>query len=139
LSGKRLMVIDDEEDIRKVAKASLELVGGFTVLTAGSGKSGITLAEREQPDAIILDLMMPGMDGYETLVKLKHSATAKHIPVVLLTAKVRSVETDVARQAGAAGVLLKPFDPMLLPRQICEILGWEPPAAEKVHSGPKAQ
>ena len=128
---KRLLVIDDEADIREVAKASLELVGGFKVLTSASGKNGITLAEREQPDAIILDLMMPEMDGRETLVQLKANPDTQGIPVVLLTAKVHGFGPDLARQAGAAGLLLKPFDPMLLSKQVCAILGWETAAAAK--------
>ena len=136
---KRLLVIDDEADIREVAKASLELVGGFRVLTATSGKSGIALAKREQPDAIILDLMMPEMDGRETLAQLKRTPGIQHIPVVLLTAKVHGFGTDLARQAGAAGILLKPFDPMLLSKQICDILGWETATAEQAKIEPESK
>ena len=128
--GKTFLIIDDEADIREVATASLELVGGFTVITAESGQRGLTIARHDKPDAIILDLMMPEMDGCETLLRLKSDALVRDIPVVLLTAKVQGAKKEMAEGAGAAGVLLKPFDPMQLPKQVCEILGWEMPDGE---------
>jgi CheY-like chemotaxis protein len=121
--GKTLLVIDDDHDIREVAKASLELVGGFAVITAESGPSGVAVALEAKPDAIILDLMMPEMDGQETLAQLKRDPGTACIPVIMLTAKVTRKQ-DMVRGGSAAGVLLKPFDPMLLSRQVCEILGW---------------
>jgi len=122
--GKTLLVIDDDRDIREVAKASLELVGGFTVLTAESGPSGVAVAQQATPDAIILDLMMPEMGGQETLAQLKRDPGTACIPVIMLTAKVHAAKQHLVDRGNASGILLKPFDPMLLPRQVCEILGW---------------
>ncbi|HEX6908631.1 MAG TPA: response regulator [Terriglobales bacterium] len=122
--GKTVLIIDDEADIREVATASLQLVGGFIVLTAASGQHGIAVARQEKPDAIVLDLMMPEMDGCEVLLQLKNDPEIRDIPVVLLTAKVQGMKKEMAQAAGAAGVLMKPFDPMLLPAQLSEILGW---------------
>jgi CheY-like chemotaxis protein len=123
--SKRLLIIDDEPDIRTVAAASLQLVGGFTVISAGSGEEGLMKARQEAPDAIILDLMMPVMSGRETLQALKRDPALSCIPVILLTAKVHGVQQDEWQHAGAAGVLFKPFDPMKLAEQVSVILGWE--------------
>ena len=120
--AKKLLIIDDEADIREVARASLEIVGGFSVLTAESGRRGIVMAEEHLPDAIILDLMMPEMDGAETLARLKENPKVSHIPVIFLTAKVAATGPRVPNPAGVLGVLLKPFDPMQLPAQVSELL-----------------
>ena len=129
--SKTLLVIDDDRDIREVAKVTLELVGGFTVLTAESGSRGLLVAQEVKPDAIILDLMMPEMDGQETLAQLKRDPGTACIPVIMLTAKVRAQKQDLVHRGNAAGILLKPFDPMLLSRQVCEILGWISSATEE--------
>lgn len=121
--AKTLLVIDDDRDIREVAKTSLELVGGFTVIVAESGQRGVNAAQEVKPDAIILDLMMPDMDGQETLAQLKRSSQTTDIPVIMLTAKVQARKEELVAK-GAAGFLVKPFDPMQLPNQVCEILGW---------------
>lgn len=130
--AKTVLIIDDEADIREVATASLQLVGGFTVLTARSGQDGISLVRQQRPDAIILDLMMPEMDGCEVLLQLKNDPDIKDIPVVLLTAKVQGMKKEMAQAAGAAGVLMKPFDPMRLPAQLNELLGWAAGGREHV-------
>ena len=122
---KRILIIDDESDIREVAAASLEIVGGFEVLLAASAGDGVVTAEREQPDLVVLDLMMPDMDGCQALEALKRTAATRDIPVVLLTAKALKMDEAAVRRAGAAGVLLKPFDPMLLPAQISGLMQWE--------------
>ena len=121
--AKTLLVIDDDRDIREVAKTSLELVGGFTVIVAESGQRGVAAAQEVKPDAIILDLMMPDMDGQETLAQLKRSSQTTDIPVIMLTAKVQARKEELVSK-GAAGDLVKPFDPMKLPSQVCEILKW---------------
>ncbi len=120
---KTLLVIDDDLDIREVAKTSLELVGGFTVIGAESGTRGVAVAQNAKPDAIILDLMMPDLDGQQTLAQLKLLPETASIPVIMLTAKVQANKQELVSK-GAAGVLVKPFDPMQLPDQVCEILGW---------------
>lgn len=120
----RILIIDDEDDIREVAALSLETVAGWDVLTANSGAQGLARAIEHQPDAILLDVMMPGMDGPTTFRELrKNPATAK-IPVVLLTAKVQSNDQRRFADLGVEAVLLKPFDPLTLSTQIANVLGW---------------
>ena len=130
---RTLLVIDDDRDIRQVAKTSLELVGGFHVILADSGQRGLTLAHEARPDAIILDLMMPDLDGRTTLAHLKQTPEMASIPVIMLTAKVQANKQELVGQ-GAAGVLVKPFDPMQLPGQVCEILGWGSSGKDKNRS-----
>ena len=121
---RRILVIDDEDDIREVAALSLESVAGWEVVTANSGSQGLARAEEHQPDAILLDVMMPGMDGPTTFRELrKNPATAK-IPVLLLTAKVQSSDQRRFADLGVEAILLKPFDPLTLSNQIAAVLGW---------------
>src|SRR5579884_2847440 len=89
---RRILIIDDEDDIREVAKASLEIVGGWEVLTAHSGLAGLAIAAAEALDAILLDVMMPDMDGPTTYQRLQSDPTTRDIPVIFLTAKVQSAE-----------------------------------------------
>jgi CheY-like chemotaxis protein len=121
----RVLIIDDEEDIRQVAALSLETVAGWDVLMANSGANGIVRAEEEQPDAILLDVMMPGMDGPTTFQQLQKNPATASIPVVLLTAKVQAADKKRFSDLGVAGVLFKPFDPLTLARQIADAVGWE--------------
>lgn len=125
MSRMRILLVDDDDGIREVAKASLELVGGHDVATAGSGQQGIDMSRVSPPDAILLDVMMPGLDGPRTFARLQAQAETRHVPVILLTAKTQ--EADRARFAdlGVAGFLAKPFNPMTLSREIAEILGWK--------------
>lgn len=119
---KRIMIIDDEDDIREVARVAVETTTDWQVLEACSGAKGIALAQAEHPDAVLLDLMMPDMDGMAVLARLKAGERTAAIPVILLTAKVQA-----ARQCGrgdVAGVILKPFDPLRLAAEISDILGW---------------
>ena len=121
----RVLIIDDEEDIRQVAALSLETVAGWDVLMANSGANGIARAEEEQPDAILLDVMMPGMDGPTTFQQLQKNPATASIPVVLLTAKVQAADKKRFSDLGVAGVLFKPFDPLTLAQQIADAVGWE--------------
>ena len=121
---RRVLLVDDEELIREVAEVSLAKVGGWEVLTASSGEEGLGKAVAERPDAILLDLMMPGLDGLGTLARLQADPATASIPVVFLTAKVRQSEQQRWIDLGAAGVLVKPFDPMSLADQVAEVLGW---------------
>ena len=121
----KILIIDDEDDIREVAALSLESVAGWDVVTANSGAQGVARAIEHQPDAILLDEMMPGMDGPSTFRELrKNPATAK-IPVLLLTAKVQSSDQRRFADLGVESVLFKPFDPMTLADQIAGVLGWK--------------
>ena len=124
MSTRRVLVIDDEEDIRTVSRMSLERVGGWEVLEAESGPRGIELAEAERPDAILLDAMMPEMDGPATIQRLKAEEATREIPVLFLTAKLQPSERKRYAELGAAGVLAKPFDPMTLPGDVANLLGW---------------
>jgi CheY-like chemotaxis protein len=121
----RILIIDDEADIREVTALSLETVAGWQVILAPSGAQGIRRASLEQPDAILLDVMMPDIDGPTTFQILKQNANTAHIPVLLLTAKVQGQDRRKLEELGAAGVLSKPFDPLTLADQISEILGWQ--------------
>jgi CheY-like chemotaxis protein len=120
----RILIIDDEDDIREVAALSLETVAGWDVTTACCGAQGITCAIEYQPDAILLDVMMPGMDGPTTFRELRKNPATAHIPVLLLTAKVQSNDQRRFADLGVDAVLFKPFDPLTLSSQIAGVLGW---------------
>ena len=121
---RRVLIIDDEDDIREVAALSLESVAGWEVIRASSGVEGLARAAEYQPDAILLDVMMPGMDGPTTFRELRKNASTWHIPVLLLTAKVQSSDQKRFADLGVEAVLFKPFDPLTLSAQIAHALGW---------------
>lgn len=121
----RILIIDDEDDIREVAALSLESVAGWEVIVAGSGPQGLARAIEYQPDAILLDVMMPGMDGPTTFRELRKNPATSGIPVLLLTAKVQSSDQRRFADLGVDGVLFKPFDPLTLHKQIATTLGWQ--------------
>ena len=125
MNTKRILVIDDDEDIQDVARVALEVVGGWEVITASSGSEGLRLAATEQPDAILLDVMMPDLDGIATLKQLKANPITQPIPVILLTAKVQSSDRDHFAQLDIIGIIAKPFKTMLFADRVAEILGWE--------------
>ena len=122
MGGKKILMIDDEEDIRTVARMSLEAVGGFEVLLAASGEEGVEMAAREGPDAILLDVMMPGLDGPSTFRRLRERDGCSEIPVIFLTAKAQRAEVERLKELGPVGVLTKPFDPMKLPDEVRALL-----------------
>ncbi len=119
----KVLIIDDEEDIRSIASMSLGILGGVDVVEADGGEDGIAKAASEHPDAILLDMMMPGLDGPATLAKLKENPATKSIPVIFLTARAQSSEVEKLKALGASGVLPKPFDPTTLASQVKAILG----------------
>jgi CheY-like chemotaxis protein len=121
----RILIVDDDDAIREVAQTSLELVGGWQVDCASSGADALIIARQNQPDAILLDVMMPAMDGPTTFGRLQADPRTRSIPVVLLTAKVQGSERRRWESLGVAGVLAKPFDPMTLPKEVAELLGWD--------------
>ena len=122
---RRILIIDDEDDIREVAGLSLETVAGWEVVLADSGAQGLARAAEHQPDAVLLDVMMPGMDGPTTFRELRKNPITSHIPVILLTAKVQSSDQKRFADLGVEAVLFKPFDPLTLSDQISTELGWE--------------
>lgn len=125
---RKVMMVDDEPHIRRIGELSLRGVGQWQVVLAGSGKEAVELAAAETPDAILLDVMMPGMDGPATLAALRENEKTRGIPVIFLTAKAQRHEVERYRSLGAAGVLTKPFDPMTLPAEVRAILEPSPAA-----------
>jgi len=116
----RVLLIDDDADLRKLIKVTLEFTAGWSVTTAADGAAGLEEARRQRPDAIVLDVMMPVMDGYEVCRHLKQDPALAPIPVVLLTAR-KEQDEERLRASGAAGVVLKPFDPEALAGRIREL------------------
>ncbi|MFQ4144238.1 response regulator [Chlorogloeopsis sp. ULAP02] len=125
MSAKCILVIDDEKNLCTIIQACLEKLGCWKVLTAHSGSKGLTLAETEHPDAILLDVMMPDIDGLALFSKLQSNPLTQNIPVILLTAKVQMVDLNKFAQLGVAGIIPKPFDPLKLSRLVAEVLGWK--------------
>lgn len=125
MTKRRVLIIDDEDDIRTVAALTLEMVADWEVLVATNGKEGIERARQERPDAILLDVMMPEMDGPTTFRNLQAIPETRDIPVLLLTAKVQAVDQQRFADLGVAGVLFKPFDPLALADQVAKVIGWQ--------------
>lgn len=122
--SRKILIIDDEDDIREVAALSLETVAGWEVIVANNGAAGLDRARQDKPDAILLDVMMPGMDGPTTFRELQKSPATASIPVILLTAKVQSADQRRFADLGVRAVLTKPFDPLTLSEQMEKVLGW---------------
>ncbi|MEI2580847.1 response regulator [Scytonema sp. PRP1] len=122
MTAKQILVIDDEDDIRKLIQTCLEIMGGWQVLTATSGTEGLLLAHATQPDAILLDVMMPDMDGPTTFEQLQANPVTKHIPVILLTARGRTADYHLFAGLGVTGVINKPFNPHKLADQVAATL-----------------
>lgn len=118
---KRILYVEDEGDIRTVTAMALEAVGGFSVIACGSGKEALAAAPDANADLILLDVMMPGMDGLATLGALRGLARTADTPVIFMTAKVQASEIQQYLRLGAIDVIAKPFDPMTLSEQIGEI------------------
>jgi two-component system, OmpR family, response regulator len=110
----KVLLIDDDADIRRLAAAFLSAKGKAVVVEADSGEAGVAIAERERPDVILLDAVMPGMDGPQTLAELRRQPGTASTPVIFLTATARPEERDRLAQLGVRGVLSKPFNPATL-------------------------
>jgi two-component system OmpR family response regulator len=117
----RILFVEDDPDIQAVARMALELVGGFTVVTCSSGQEALQQAPTVRADLILLDVMMPGMDGPTTLKELRGLTLTATTPVIFMTAKVQPQERAYYESLGAVGVIAKPFDPMGLSTTIQEI------------------
>jgi len=109
-----VLYVDDDADICSVVQATLRLVPGLHVQTADSGERAIDLAYELRPDLVLMDVMMPGLDGPSTFKRMRESALLAHIPVIFMTAKVLPAEISQFLQLGAIGVIVKPFDPLKL-------------------------
>ncbi|MBE9225463.1 response regulator [Phormidium sp. LEGE 05292] len=125
MATKNVLIIDDESDIREIAKMSLQLTRSWNVEGAGSGKEGLAIAIDKQPDVILLDIIMPEMDGLTTLKLLKENPFTQQIPVILLTATVKVATKQQYALLGAKAVMIKPFDPGILADQIETAVGWK--------------
>jgi len=119
----RILYVDDEADIREVAQMSIELDPGLEVRTCSSGPEAIAEAAAWRPDLILLDVMMPGMDGPTVFARLREQGDMARIPVVFITARTHAHEVAAFFELGARGVIAKPFDPMRLAEQVREFLG----------------
>ncbi|MBH8572538.1 response regulator [Nostocaceae cyanobacterium CENA369] len=125
MATKRVLIIDDEETIQTVVQFGIRMAVGWDVFTASSGPKGIQTAQTEQPDVILLDVMMPDMDGIATFKALQSHPETEHIPVIFLTAKAQTSEKRQFNDLGVSGVITKPFNSLDLPEQIARILHWQ--------------
>jgi len=118
----KILIVDDEEDIRQIARFALSQIGSMNVVEAESGKEGVRMAAAERPDVILMDVFMPGMDGPATLAELRKNPVTAEIPVIFLTARSAQSEIDHLKSIGADGVLNKPFDPITLADEVEAVL-----------------
>ena len=118
---QRILYVEDEPDIQAVARIALETVGGFTLQVCSSGEEALQVAVEFAPDLLLLDVMMPGMDGPTTLRELRKLPGLAETPAVFMTAKVQPQEIEQFKSFGALEVIAKPFDPMALPSQIAAV------------------
>jgi two-component system, OmpR family, response regulator len=122
---QRVLYVEDEPDIRAVAQVALETIGGLTLLCCSSGEEAIQRGAAFEPEMILLDVMMPGMDGPTTLRALRALPGLAQVPVAFMTAKVQPQEVEHYKSLGARDVIAKPFDPMALAVQVRSIWGSE--------------
>lgn len=120
---KKVMLVEDDGDIRTVAAMSLEMVGGLEVLACESGEAALAAFAGFEPQLVLLDVMMPGMNGPEVLTKLRTLPAGAQVPVAFMTAKVQPDERRALTALGVIEVIAKPFDPMTLPDQVKAL--WE--------------
>ena len=120
---KRILIVDDDDDIREATQICLEVVGDWDVLTASSGKEGLSSAIAQQPDLILLDVMMPDMDGLQTFTELQANSVTRSIPVILLTAKAQPSELRSFTQLEVSDIITKPYDPFDLSDRVAKVLG----------------
>ena len=126
MAAKRILIVDDDDDIREATQLCLEITGHWEVLMASNGLEGIAIAQSERPDAILLDMMLPGMDGLTILQKLKENPDTEKIPIVILTAKAQASEQNDFRRLKVASVITKPYDPLTISEQISSALVQDP-------------
>lgn len=119
---RRILVVEDEVNLRTIVCTCLEALGGWEVEVAASGQEGLMMAERDRPDVILLDAMMPGMDGVTFLRKLLANPQLQAIPVIFLTAKQDLLEPQTFLKLGAKGAIAKPFNPLTLHKEIAAVL-----------------
>ncbi len=123
--NKKILIVDDDQDIRDVARLALRKFAAWEVAAAASGLDGLDQAKTNPPDAILLDVSMPDMDGITVFEQLQRDPVTHPIPVVLLTAKVLPSDRQRFAALGVSGVITKPFDPVTLSTQVTKLLGWQ--------------
>ncbi|MEM9266800.1 MAG: response regulator [Cyanobacteria bacterium P01_F01_bin.13] len=121
---KHILIIDDDDDIRDVAQLALETVGGWQASTASNGPHGLAQMQATPPDVVLLDVMMPDMDGVEVFKRMQADPKTQKIPVILMTAKTQTTDQERFLNLGITAIITKPFKAMLLSDQIAEILDW---------------
>jgi CheY-like chemotaxis protein len=124
MTDRQILVVDDEEHLRELVQACLEDLGGWETLAAGPGEECLQILQTAQPNAILLDVSMPGMDGFALYDRLQSNPLTRTIPVILLTAKVLPSDRAKFAQMNVAGVISKPIQPTILTVEVAEILGW---------------
>jgi len=122
VSSKRILVVDDTEDVVRVVKMYLEH-HGYEVITTNDGRKGLEKARDEKPDLVVLDLMLPRMDGYKVCGLLKRDTRYAKTPVILFTAKTQEKDMKLGQEVGADAYIAKPFEPEVLLSKITELLG----------------
>ncbi|MEH2115369.1 response regulator [Nostoc sp. C052] len=125
ITGKTILLIDDELNVREIVKFCLQDLAGWNVLTADSPSEGLQNAVHHSPDAIVLDISIRDMASFEFMNKLRNNTETQTIPVVLLSAKARWLDSQILQKYQVAGVILKPFNPVTLPAQVAQLLGWD--------------
>jgi DNA-binding response OmpR family regulator len=122
---EKILIIDAEKDFAHFVKDNLQLISNYTVITASRGKKGVRIALKENPDLILLDVMMPGMDGFEVLKRLKRNEKTYHIPVIMLTAKSDDESKITASGLSVDDTIIKPVEPKVLRTKIRSVLSQE--------------
>jgi DNA-binding response OmpR family regulator len=123
--AKHILIVDDEQDIRAIVRISLEKFAGWRTILAATAQEALEKARSQLPDAILLDITMPDTDGFQVWDQLQSDPLTKSIPVILLTAKTSSLDKKRFSDMGVAGVITKPFNPIIIWKQVREILAWD--------------
>ncbi|MCY7401263.1 MAG: response regulator [Nocardioides sp.] len=124
MPARTVLVVDDDDDIRDLTRLCLEIFARWTVITAPDGPSALEAARSQQPDAVLLDMMMPGMDGLTTLGHLRADESTRDIPVILFTAKAQVGDRQPWHGQPISGVIAKPFEAKALATTVSSLLGW---------------
>jgi len=133
MTGLKLLYVEDEPDIRTITRLTLSNIGGHEVIEAASGPEALSLLRNQVPDMILLDVMMPVMNGPETFRRMREMPSVRNVPVVFMTAKVQTREIEEYMKMGAIGVIAKPFDPMTLCQEISNL--WQATQAQSKKAG----
>jgi CheY-like chemotaxis protein len=126
MTSREVLVVDDDDSVREITQLTLESVAGWHVRSASSGARALELLRERPPEAVLLDVMMPGMDGPATFRAMQEDPALQGVPVVFLTAKMQVGGAQPWDGLEVAGVIPKPFDPMSLAAQVSALVGWDP-------------